>query len=65
MKQRVRELAHFGGFSDSEYLKRTLAKEFLQLECWYGFLSLYTHIHKNLMLVIQLKGCAKEIFCFI
>lgn len=31
-KQRVRELAHFGGFSDSDYLKRTLAKEFQQLE---------------------------------
>ncbi|KAG6420642.1 hypothetical protein SASPL_117177 [Salvia splendens] len=31
-KQRVTELAHFGGFSDSEYLKRTLAKEFQQME---------------------------------
>ncbi|KAL0407341.1 UNVERIFIED_CONTAM: Anaphase-promoting complex subunit [Sesamum latifolium] len=31
-KQRVRELADFGGFSDSDYLKRTLAKEFQQLE---------------------------------
>ncbi|KAL0310674.1 UNVERIFIED_CONTAM: Anaphase-promoting complex subunit [Sesamum angustifolium] len=31
-KQRVRELVHFGGFSDSDYLKRTLAKEFQQLE---------------------------------
>ncbi|KAH6825124.1 Transducin/WD40 repeat-like superfamily protein, partial [Perilla frutescens var. hirtella] len=31
-KQRVTELAYFGGFSDSEYLKRTLAKEFQQLE---------------------------------
>ncbi|XP_057796354.1 anaphase-promoting complex subunit 4 [Salvia miltiorrhiza] len=31
-KQRVTELAYFGGFSDSEYLKRTLAKEFQQME---------------------------------
>ncbi|KAI3466641.1 hypothetical protein Pfo_023304 [Paulownia fortunei] len=30
-KQRVGELTHFGGFSDSEYLKRTLAEEFQQL----------------------------------
>ncbi|KAL3615053.1 Anaphase-promoting complex subunit 4 [Castilleja foliolosa] len=32
-KQRVGELKHFGGFSDSEYLKRTLAEEFRQLQC--------------------------------
>ncbi|KAK6133393.1 hypothetical protein DH2020_032857 [Rehmannia glutinosa] len=31
-KQRVRELTHFGGFSDCEYLRRTLAEEFLQLQ---------------------------------
>ncbi|KAL8463068.1 hypothetical protein ACS0TY_033905 [Phlomoides rotata] len=30
--QRVTELAYFGGFLDSEYLKRTLATEFQQLE---------------------------------
>ncbi|KAK2977122.1 hypothetical protein RJ640_017646 [Escallonia rubra] len=30
--QIVRELAHFGGFVDCEYLQRTLAKEFQQLE---------------------------------
>ncbi|KAA8515340.1 hypothetical protein F0562_018430 [Nyssa sinensis] len=30
--QRVRELVHFGGFLDSEYLRRTLAKEFQQME---------------------------------
>lgn len=34
-KQRVTELAYFGGFSDSEYLKRTLAKEFQLMESWY------------------------------
>ncbi|KAL6542862.1 hypothetical protein OROHE_010382 [Orobanche hederae] len=31
-KQRVRELTDFGGFSDCEYLKRTLAEEFQQLQ---------------------------------
>lgn len=37
------ELAYFGGFSDSEYLKRTLAKEFQQLESWYELhLSVYS-----------------------
>ncbi|KAL8463081.1 hypothetical protein ACS0TY_033921 [Phlomoides rotata] len=34
--QRVAELAYFGGFLDSEYLKRTLATEFQQLESWYA-----------------------------
>ncbi|KAK4491683.1 hypothetical protein RD792_002449 [Penstemon davidsonii] len=31
-KLRIRELAHFGGFPDSEYLERTFSKEFQQLE---------------------------------
>ncbi|XP_045824082.1 anaphase-promoting complex subunit 4 [Trifolium pratense] len=30
--ERVRELVQFGGFSDTEYLRRNLAKEFQQLE---------------------------------
>ncbi|XP_054802948.1 anaphase-promoting complex subunit 4 isoform X2 [Prosopis cineraria] len=30
--ERIRELVQFGGFADSEYLKRTLAKEFQQME---------------------------------
>ncbi|XP_057419875.1 anaphase-promoting complex subunit 4 [Lotus japonicus] len=30
--ERVRELVQFGGFSDTEYLRRTLAKEFQQME---------------------------------
>ncbi|XP_048132489.1 anaphase-promoting complex subunit 4-like [Rhodamnia argentea] len=30
--QRVRELVQFGGFGDSEYLQRTLAEEFQQME---------------------------------
>ncbi|KAL8470512.1 hypothetical protein ACS0TY_033131 [Phlomoides rotata] len=34
--QRVAELAYFGGFLDSEYLKRTLATEFQQLESRYA-----------------------------
>ena len=33
--QRVKELVQFGGFSDCEYLQRTLAKEFQQLEFRY------------------------------
>jgi len=33
--QRVEQLAAFGGFSDTKYLERTLAKEFNQLEEWY------------------------------
>lgn len=35
--QRIKELAHFGGFSDLEYLKRTLSQEFQQMEaCFKG-----------------------------
>lgn len=30
--ERVRELALFGGFADCDYLRRTLAKEFQQME---------------------------------
>lgn len=32
--QRIKELSHFGGFSDPEYLKRTLVEEFQQMESW-------------------------------
>ncbi|XP_071930420.1 anaphase-promoting complex subunit 4 isoform X1 [Coffea arabica] len=34
--QRIKELAHFGGFSDSEYLKRTLAEEFQLMVCCFN-----------------------------
>jgi hypothetical protein len=37
--QRVKELAHFGGFLDCEYLRRTLAKEFQLMESRYSFLA--------------------------
>ncbi|KAI5656969.1 hypothetical protein M9H77_25762 [Catharanthus roseus] len=30
--ERIKELSHFGGFSDSEYLKRTLVEEFQQMQ---------------------------------
>ncbi|KAG5622681.1 hypothetical protein H5410_007899 [Solanum commersonii] len=30
--ERIKQLAHFGGFSDLEYLKRTLSQEFQQME---------------------------------
>ncbi|GLT69895.1 hypothetical protein SLA2020_420080 [Shorea laevis] len=39
--QRVRELLHFGGFSDCEYLQHTLAKEFQQMESGHALLFLY------------------------
>lgn len=35
MVQRIEQLVAFGGFSDTKYLERTLAKEFIQLEEWY------------------------------
>lgn len=35
--ERIKQLAHFGGFSDLEYLKRTLSQEFQQMEAWYIF----------------------------
>ncbi|PPS00721.1 hypothetical protein GOBAR_AA19941 [Gossypium barbadense] len=38
--QRVKELVHFGGFSDCDFLRRTLAEEFKQMESRYAFLSL-------------------------
>ncbi|VFQ88994.1 unnamed protein product [Cuscuta campestris] len=31
--QRIKELSHFGGFSDTAFLRRTLAEEFQQMEC--------------------------------
>lgn len=42
--QRVKELVHFGGFLDCEYLRRTLAKEFQQMESRYFFLAPF-HFH--------------------
>lgn len=36
--QRVKELVQFGGFSDCEYLQRTLAKEFQQMASRYTIL---------------------------
>lgn len=43
-QQRIRELAHFGGFLDSEYLKRSLMKEFQQMESWYAFSVFSSHL---------------------
>lgn len=37
--ERVQELAFFGGFTDFDYLRRTLGKEFQQMESWYSFCS--------------------------
>ncbi|KAM7530711.1 hypothetical protein LguiB_034121 [Lonicera macranthoides] len=49
--QRVRELAHFGGFLDCQYLQRTLAKEFQQLESCFkeAFEMPFTTISKNIL----------------
>lgn len=35
--QKIKELVQLGGFSDSEYLQRTMAKEFQQMESRYPF----------------------------
>lgn len=45
--QKIKELAHFGGFLDTAFLKRTLAEEFQQMESWYAtlpFLFLFLKI---------------------
>ncbi|KAJ7946905.1 Anaphase-promoting complex subunit 4 [Quillaja saponaria] len=49
--QRVRELVQFGGFSDCEYLKRTLAKEFQQMESSFkeAFLKPFTTISRKIL----------------
>ncbi|KAF8389342.1 hypothetical protein HHK36_026036 [Tetracentron sinense] len=49
--QRVRELVQFGGFSDTEFLRRTLAKEFEQLESSFkeAFLMPFTTISKKIL----------------
>ncbi|KAE8732491.1 Anaphase-promoting complex subunit 4 [Hibiscus syriacus] len=49
--QRVRELVHFGGFSDCEYLRRTLAEEFKQMEISFkeAFLMPFTTISRKML----------------
>ncbi|XVF40588.1 hypothetical protein PTKIN_Ptkin01aG0126000 [Pterospermum kingtungense] len=49
--QRVRELVHFGGFSDCEYLQRTLAEEFQQMESSFkeAFLMPFTTISRKIL----------------
>lgn len=49
--QRVKELVHFGGFLDCEYLWRTLAKEFQQMESRYFFLAPF-HFHQIVVLIL-------------
>ncbi|OVA10233.1 Anaphase-promoting complex subunit 4 [Macleaya cordata] len=48
--QRVEELVQFGGFSDTEYLRKTLAKEFEQLEYSFkeAFLVPFTTISRKI-----------------
>lgn len=49
--ERVQELAHFGGFSDFDYLRRTLAKEFQQMESCFkeAFKMPFTTISKKIL----------------
>ncbi|KAH7545917.1 hypothetical protein FEM48_Zijuj01G0145100 [Ziziphus jujuba var. spinosa] len=49
--QRVKELVQFGGFSDCEYLQRTLAKEFQQMESSFkeAFLMPFTSISRKIL----------------
>ncbi|KAJ0798437.1 putative transcription factor WD40-like family [Helianthus annuus] len=49
--ERVEELAHFGGFTDLDYLRRTLAKEFQQMESCFkeAFRMPFTTISKKIL----------------
>lgn len=49
--QRVKELVQFGGFSDCEYLQRTLAKEFQQMEDSFkeAFLMPFTTVSRKML----------------
>lgn len=49
--ERVQELAHFGGFTDLDYLRRTLAKEFQQMESCHkeAFQMPFTTISKKIL----------------
>ncbi|KAF3972333.1 hypothetical protein CMV_004143 [Castanea mollissima] len=49
--QRVKELVHFGGFLDCEYLRRTLAKEFQQMESSFkeAFLMPFSTISEKIL----------------
>ncbi|KAF4386907.1 hypothetical protein F8388_006862 [Cannabis sativa] len=51
--QRVKELSHFGGFSDCDYLRRTLAKQFHQMESSFkeAFLMPFTSISRKILCV--------------
>lgn len=49
--ERVQELAHFGGFTDFDYLRRTLAKEFQQMEFCFkeAFQMPFTTVSKKIL----------------
>lgn len=51
--QRVKELVHFGGFSDPDYLKRTLAKEFQQMELRY-FVTFFIALINRVKIIMQI-----------
>lgn len=50
-EQRVRDLVQFGGFSDCQYLRRTLAKEFQHMESSFkeAFLMPFTTISEKIL----------------
>ncbi|OMO76546.1 hypothetical protein CCACVL1_15575 [Corchorus capsularis] len=49
--QRVKELVHLGGFSDCEYLRRTLSEDFQQMESSFkeAFLMPFTTISRKIL----------------
>ncbi|KAG5023282.1 hypothetical protein JHK85_019624 [Glycine max] len=53
--QRVRELVQFGGFADTEYLRRTLAKEFQLME-------LRSALHHDLQILAHCPAALSSIF---
>lgn len=50
---RVRELVQLGGFQDCEYLQRTLAKEFQQMESRYDIFPPFAFVYLDQMIAKQ------------
>ncbi|KAI7725973.1 hypothetical protein M8C21_031826 [Ambrosia artemisiifolia] len=68
--ERVQELAHFGGFTDFDYLRRTLAKEFQQMESCFkeAFQMPFITISKkilcqNLLPLFPIESISKSASC--
>jgi hypothetical protein len=54
--QNAKELVHFGGFLDCEYLRRTLAKEFQLMEFRYFSISSFSLLNYYLFKKFKLIG---------